>query len=988
MRLKTGIILIASALTVCTAFAAKMETNTAVDPNGYQYRYVTKDPFNARIYTLKNGLTVYLSRIPVQPKIAYRMVVRAGLADSPANATGLAHYLEHMLFKGTERIGALDYAKEKPLLDKIEQLFEKKRKTADPKEKEKIYAEIDRLSSEAAKYAVASEYGTLIRFIGGTKFNASTSLDWTRYEVDIPAQELPKLLQLESERLRNPVMRRFHTELETVYEEFNMNKDSDWRSIFNAYNSRLFFPHPYSWTPFIGKPEHLKNPSIAEIKVFLKKYYVAPNMALLLIGDLEFDRTIQLVDKYFSGLPTGPVSARNAPRPKERTAEEHVTISSPNYEILAIAYRFEPGLRNELLANLLLSLLYNKDETGLLSTDLVLPRKVQYASAFLDFNRDGSSFSLFGLPKKGQTLDQLADLLKAELRKVQNGEFDEALLKAIILNYRKKQISARIHLSAAENVYLKVFISGQDYAENLRVVEDMEKIGKKEIMEFAKSLKNGVRVDKVIGKADKSGRLPKLKITPVALNSGKISDYGKAFQTQKSAPLPKLDVIDFKKDFSILPMTNGDRLFYSNRPSPVNGTLFSLKIYVDAGSHHDPLLPLAIQYLDFLGTEKYDAKVLRREFYNNAVSFSFSCGDRRGSLNLSGFGSKMKRALELANHFLQNVKPDEKAWQDFVTRTMHDRAEVKKSSHISFDVLKTYVIYGPEACNNPFIFAESFSEKALRKLTGKQMVELVQRYFLMPRFYSYVGPEKAERLKKILEKELARPTNLTAMTPPKKHCFTPLAVDRPRIFLLPYDTAQLTVGFYSRAEKYTPDPVKTAKRYLFNDYFSEGIGSNVVWQEIREARGLAYWARASYVESGEKGHYDTVYGVMGTQPDKFFDAADQMLRLFRKMPLNSRDIEKSRSQLLKNLSSSRSYGDLSWIWFSAEKKGVKRHLIPDIFAALQKLTPQDIADFAEKELASRQYDIFVVGPVDKLDRKKLEKYGEVIHVTPEQIFGY
>ena len=987
MKLKNGIILIASALTVCTAFAAKMETKTAVDPNGYQYRYVTNDPFNARIYTLKNGLTVYLSRIPVQPKIAYRMLVRAGLADSPADATGLAHYLEHMLFKGTDRIGALDYAKEKPLLDKIEQLFEEKRKTDDPKKKEEIYAEIDRLSSEAAKYAVAGEYDSLISSIGGTGLNAGTGLDYTAYVVDIPAQELPKLLQLESARWNNPVMRLFHTELETVYEEFNKGKDIDQFMVSDMFFSRLFAPHPYSWVPSIGQPEHLKNPSITEISAFLKKYYVAPNMALMLIGDLDFDPTIQLVDKYFSGLPTGPVPKRNATKPAELTADQRVTLTSPGLEFLYVTYRFDPGLRNELLVNLLLSLLYNKDKTGLLNTDLIRTQKVQSASAWVYIASDGAILALNGRPKKGQTLDQLADLLKAELRKVQNGEFDEELLKAIILNYRKQQISERIRPSAAEYMYLDTFINGQDYAERLRMIDDMGKIGKKEIMEFARNLKYCVRVDKVAGEADKSGRLPKLKITPVTLNSGKNSDYGKAFLAQKPAPLPELDVIDFNKDFSILPMTDGDRLFYSNRPSPVNDTLFSLRMYVDAGSHHDPLLPLAIQYLNYLGTEKYSAEALRREFYNEAVSFSFSCNDRRSSLNLSGFGSKMERALELANHFLRNVKPDEKAWQDFVTRTIHDRTEWKKDFGNSIDTLNTYVIYGPEVGNNPFKFAESVSEKSLRKLTGKQMVELVQRYFLMPRFYSYAGPEKAEELKTILENRMARPVNLTAMTPPEKHKFTPLPMEQPRIFLLPYDSTQLFVGFHSRAEKFTSDPVRMAKIQLFNLYFSGGL-DGVVFREIREARGLAYSAWARYAESGEKDCYDTIFGYIRTQPDKFFDVADQMLLLFRKMPLDENKIDQSKARQLKVLSSSRAYGDLSWIWFLAEKKGVKRHLIPDIFAALQKLTPQDIADFAEKELASRQYDIFVVGPVDKLDRKKLKKYGEVHQVTPEQIFGY
>ena len=366
MQWKKGIML---GLCLCSAavFGAKLESRTATDKNGYQYKYVTNDPYNAREYTLKNGLKVYLSRIPVQPRISFKLAVRAGLADSPPEATGLAHYLEHMLFKGNDRIGSLDYAREKVLLDRIEQLFEDRRKTSDPKEKEKIYAEIDRLSGEAAKYAAAGEYSQLIASIGGSGLNAFTASDMTVYVVDIPAQELPKLLQLEAERMRNPVMRLFHTELEAVYEEFNRGMDNDGRLLYEAVQAKLFPPHPYSWVPFIGKPEHLKNPSIAEIKTFLKKYYVPSNMAILLAGELDFDRTIQLVDRFFSGLPAAPVPERKLPKAGPLTADQKVVVRSPKSESLRIAYRIEPGRRNELLATLLSDLLSN-GTTGLMET--------------------------------------------------------------------------------------------------------------------------------------------------------------------------------------------------------------------------------------------------------------------------------------------------------------------------------------------------------------------------------------------------------------------------------------------------------------------------------------------------------------------------------------------------------------------------------------------------------------------------------------------
>ncbi len=985
MLWKKGIIL---GLCLCCAgvFGAKLETKTAADKNGYQYKYVTNDPYNAREYTLKNGLKVYLSRIPVQPRISFKLAVRAGLADSPPEATGLAHYLEHMLFKGNARIGALDHAREKVLLDQIEQLFEKRRKTSDPKEKEKIYAEIDRLSGEAAKCAAAGEYSQLIASIGGSGLNAFTASDMTVYVVNIPAPELEKLLQLESERLRNPVMRLFHTELEAVYEEFNRGMDNDGRLMYEAVNAKLFAPHPYSWVPFIGNPEHLKNPSITEITAFLKKYYVPSNMAILMAGDLDFDRTIQLVDRYFSGIPAATAPPRRLPKAGKLTGNQQVKVSSPKAESVRIGFRVEPGRRNELLGTLLGDLLSN-GSTGLMDSDLILTQRVMSASAGLDDRRDYSIFLLSGTPKAGQSLDQLAKLLLGELQKVRNGKFKEELLKALILNYRKGLVGARVDPESAMWTYLDAFVKERDYAENLRVVDDLEKIGKKEIVDFAKTLKHYVRADKVIGKADESGKVPKPKMTPVTTNSGKNSDYGKAFLKLPPAPLAPLDVIDFKKDFSILPMQDGSQLFYSNKPSPVNDTLFSLQIYVDSGSEDDPLLPLALGYLDFLGTAKYNAQEFCWEFYKDALDFSFSCGAERSSLNLSGFASKMDRGLELADHFLQNMKPDEKAWKAYVGRVLKARSNAKKSQQANFRALNFFGAYGPDVKNNPFLFGNQPSEEELKKITADQMVKLAKKCFSQPRMYAYVGPEKPDQLTAILEKRLKKAVAANGKTERVKK-FKQLPTEKPRVFLLPYDSAQFLVGIRTRADKFSPDPVNMAKIMLFNQYFGAGGLDDVVFQEIRESRSLAYSSYAVYSNAMEKDRYDIIFGFVGTQPDKFFDAADQMLKLFRKMPLYPGKIEQARTKLLKDLSASKTYGNLVGIWFQSEKTGIKRDLKPEIFRALQKITPQEIADFAARELAPRPYDIFVVGPVEKLDRAKLKKFGEIQTVTPKQIFGY
>ena len=984
MKLKLTVMLCLAALLVS---AAKLERRQGVDADGRQYNYVTDDPYSGREYTLKNGLKVYLSRIPLEPKISYKLAVRAGQADSPPEATGLAHYLEHMLFKGTSRIGALDYAKEKPLLDRIEKLFEERRKTADPKEKEKIYAEIDRLSGEAAKYAASGEYSQLISSIGGSGLNAFTASDMTVYVVDIPSQELEKLLRLESERLRDPVMRLFHTELEAVYEEFNRGRDNDGRLLYEAVNAKLFAPHPYSWVPFIGKPEHLKNPSIAEIDAFLKRYYVPSNMALLIAGDLDYEKTIRLVDRYFSQLPAAPAPERRLRPAAELTGNQLVKVSSPKAESVRIGYRIEPGRRNELLASLLADLLSN-GSTGLMDVDLVLAQKVQSAGAYLNDLRDYSVFVLSGRPRAGQSLDELSGLLLAELQKVCRGEFDDALLKALILNYRKGLVEARANPDSALWTYLDAFVKDRDYADNLRVVDDLEKIGRKEIVEFAKKLRHYVRADKITGKADVSGKVAKPKMTPVEVNSEKRSDYGKAFLNLPPAPLPELEVIDWKKDFSLIGLDGDNRLFYSRKPSPVHDTLFELQMYVDRGSDDDPVLPLAIGYLDYIGTDKYSASELQRQFYNDAIDFSFSCGDKRSSLNLSGFGSRMDRALELAVHFLTHMKPDEAAWKAYVGRVLKARADAKKNQQANFRALNTYVAYGPDAGNNPLLFANRIGEKELSALTAEQVLEKVRGCFLKrPRLYAYVGPEKADRMKRILTERMNDPQTRSGEAH-RARKFLQLPTERPRVFLLKYDSAQFLVGIRARADKYSADPAKMAAVSLFNQYFGAGGLNNVVFQEIRESRSLAYSAYAFYQTAGEKDRYDIMFGFVGTQPDKFFEAADAMLQLFRKMPLYPDKIGLAKKKLLKNLCSERTFGNLVGLLFLKEDTGIDHDLSPEIFRALSSLTPEQVADFAAKELAPRKYDIFAVGPADKLDRKKLAAYGEVIEVTPEQIFGY
>ena len=266
-----------------------------------RYETAKNDPLNARVYTLDNGLKVYLTAYADAPRVQTNIAVRAGSKNDPEDATGLAHYLEHMLFKGTDIYGSLDFSAEKPMLEKIESLYEEYRTIDmdDTANRERVWRQIDSVSGEAAKYAIANEYDKMVTGLGAKGTNAYTSNEKTVYINDIPSNQIEKWLKLEAERFRYPVFRLFHTELEAVYEEKNISLDNDGRKMFEALMDNLFPTHQYGQQTTIGTIPHLKNPSLTEIRKYFNKYYVPNNMAICLSGDFDYDETIRLINKYW-----------------------------------------------------------------------------------------------------------------------------------------------------------------------------------------------------------------------------------------------------------------------------------------------------------------------------------------------------------------------------------------------------------------------------------------------------------------------------------------------------------------------------------------------------------------------------------------------------------------------------------------------------------------------------------------------------------------
>lgn len=420
---------------------------------GYTYKYVTNDPMGTRFYTLKNGLSVILSPNKKEPRVTVRIPVRTGSNNDPANHTGLAHYLEHLLFKGTDKFGTLDWSKEKPLLDSIENLYEVYNHTTDPAQRKEIYKQIDKVSGEASKYSIANEYDKMMASIGSQRTNAHTFVEETVYEEDIPSNAIDKFMAIQAERFRNPILRIFHTELEAVYEEKNRSLDNDNFKVQDAMLSTVFPTHNYGQQSTIGTIEHLKNPSIKAIEDYYNKYYVPNNMAIVMAGDFDPDQVMKIIEKDFSYMKPKPVAEYHGPVEKPIAGPIVKEVFGPSSESMRLLYRTGPSnTREATMVDMLASILSN-GKAGLLDLNLNKQQKVLGASAGNLQFKDYGVFLVLASPKQGQTLEEVKDLLLSQINSLKKGEFDESLLKAIVANSKLSRLqSLDNNLSRANNI--------------------------------------------------------------------------------------------------------------------------------------------------------------------------------------------------------------------------------------------------------------------------------------------------------------------------------------------------------------------------------------------------------------------------------------------------------------------------------------------------------------------------------------------------------
>jgi predicted Zn-dependent peptidase len=937
------------------------------------------DPLNVRIHTLKNGMKLYMSVNDIEPRVFTNIAVRAGSKQDPAETTGLAHYLEHMLFKGTDKIGSLDWEKEKALLQKISDLYEQHRFETDPEKRKAIYRQIDEVSGEAAKLVAANEYDKIVSSLGARGTNAYTWVEQTVYVNDVPSNELERWMKLESERFKMVVLRLFHTELEAVYEEFNINQDRDFRKVSAAMNEVLFPTHPYGTQTTIGKGEHLKNPSHVKIKEYFSKYYNPNNMAIVIAGDFNPDQAVAWAEKYFGSYqPKTIPEFKFQPQPElKEVVRKDVFGQEAAY--VQMGWRFGGATSKDMdYLTMIYRLLFN-GRAGLIDLNILQKQQALEARASVTPMEDFSVFQLYGKPREGQTLEAVEALLLSELEKIKKGQFDEWLLEACIKDLKLSEIRQNEANNARVGQMTNTFILGMSWEDYVNRFDRLKGLTKQDIVRFANERfkNNYVVVYKRSGQDKEVYKVEKPAITPVSLNRSEYSDFTKKFLDE---PSPRLEpvFVDYQKEIRTNKLGNGVELDYiKNRLNPT----FVLDYIVEMGKNSDKELALAVSYLPYLGTDKYTPEQLKQEFFRLGLDFSVNVSDDRLYVTLGGLDESLEEGIQLFEHILSNVKGDDKALSGLVDDILLKRENNKKDKNtILRAAMANYARYGKKSP-----FTDVISASDLHSIQPGTLVEKIKGLAGYEHRVFYYGSIEQSQVSSLLDKYHKLPGQLKPVVPAKK--FDELATNANEVIFVDFPMVQAEIMLVSKGTD-TFNIEEYVMSELYNTYFGSGL-SSIVFQEIRESRALAYSANALYGSPGKEDEAHYLRAYVGTQADKMPDAVNAMKEIIENMPVSEAQIEQAIQSIQKKIETGRITKDnIYWSYRTAKDRGYDRDLRKDVYDKMKIVTPADLQKFHAQHVKGRNYTYLVLGSKENVDMNYLKTIGKVTELSLDEVFGY
>lgn len=949
-----------------------MKEQTYTDRSGRPYQAVENDPAGVRIYTLENGLKIYLAKNNDAPRIQTYIAVNSGSNDDPASHTGLAHYLEHMMFKGSAALGTLDWKKEKPLLDEIEALYEAHSLEQDPLQKKEIFRKIDTLSQQAAVYALPNEYDKIMSALGASGTNAHTWLNETIYKNNIPSTELKRWLMVEKERFSNIAIRLFHTELETVYEEFNAGQDNDSRLMHETMMRALFPTHPNGQQTTIGRPEHLKNPSIRAIKTYFKENYVPNNMAVILVGDLDFEEAVEAVAESFGTLkPNWNLTKKSVSEaPQEAHSETVMTPSSP---CLQIAWRTGPaGSRDAMIASLICELLTNSGETGLLDLNINQKQKATRALAYTLGYQDYSSLNLFIIPKENQNLQEAKTLLLNEVENIKSGNFPDWMPEAIINDYKLQRIKTFENADGLATTLYSVFIQGRSWLEELETLDEAAAITKGEICAYAKEKlgDNACIIFKEQGENKNLVRVENPGITPLKINREGQSEFFKNL-LQIETPELQPEFMDFSKHITISRLAGRDFYFIRN----ASNEYAKLSFIFPVGTEDDKDYKIAFPFFEYLGTHKDSPEAIRNELYKRGLSYRYMTSKDQIIVSLSGLEENLIDGIAFYFEWLRNAYADPEIYADFIDTVQSERSFMKNDKNTIKKALQYYIKYGPD---NTFRNIHSIQE--LIDTDPAYWTEKLISLFSSAFDIFYYGRDTAslaEALQPHLKAEYQSLENKR-----KKNEYFPDG----GLYFTPYDMVQVEMMGAAVGDEVDTDTFACIS--VFNEYFGRGL-SSIVFQELRESRSLAYSAGVQYFYAETTGKRDSIQYYIGTQPDKLQVALSSLEELIRDMPYAQEQFDNARISALKIMASARyTRSNIFFRYYAQKKLGLEGDIREKVYRSVENMNWETFYTFYKEKIQSAVFSTGLIGSNDAVRNFAQKENLQITELSREELFNY
>ena len=945
----------------------------------YQSQAEDLNALKVKEYRLENGLTVWLNEDHSQPKVFGAVVVKAGAKDCPD--TGIAHYFEHMMFKGTDRIGTLDYESEKVLLDSIAMKYDELAMTEDTAARARLQKEINELSIRSSEYVIPNEFNRLINRFGGSGLNAATSYDATIYFNTFSPQYMVQWAEINSERLINPVFRLFQSELETVYEEKNMYGDFIGGQVMDTLMARYFGPHPYAY-PIIGSTKNLKNPRLTEMHKFFEDYYVASNMALILSGDFDAQQVMPILEKAFSRIRSG-----NAPKQEKVmlppfNGRETMKVKFPIPFIKAMGLGFRGVSANhedQVALNIAVNLLNNANGTGYLDK-LMVEHKLMGALAINESMNEAGILAVAIMPKLLiQSYSSAEKMVWDEINRVKNGDFSDEMFNSLKLEQKRQYASSLENIDSRATVMMNLFSQGKSWNDYLNEVARIESITKEDVVRVAQKYfsNNYLCVTKSTGKYPKDN-LPKPAFSPVVpRNADASSSYAKQLEKipeQQVAPR----IIDFEKDVKTSKLTPLVTLYTT--PNPLND-IFTLNISYGIGALEQPELMQLTNYLQLLGTESLSFEQFRSRLQSIGSTLAFDVTSDAFVMKVTGFDNHIDETMELVGDFIRHAKADDKKLRQIVDDAkVSEKAFFKSGDNVASALLEQ-VKYGDQSR-----YLRKLSLSQIKKLKGKDMLAIYDKVRSVQCDLHYCGTLPVEKVIGTIRQHL--PLERTTIASNSPYYRELKQYDRPTVFFIDMpDMAQSIVYGYVKGDPVDDKASRHASR-LFSVYFG-GDMSSLMFQEIREFRSFAYRTSGRYQlpNHAHKGTAGSFTAMLSTQSDKTLDALGVLDSLIREMPLKPERMEAVKQTLVNRINNDYPpFRNLSEKVASARMEGFDRDPAEEFLRDIATMDMQDISRFYREQISGRPVVYVIAGNRKHIDMKKLAKYGTIIKVKKKDIY--